>query len=150
MMTFKGHTLIYQVKRKKAEQIIRGMFEVIKNFKGDPKSLSYILANLDGILEDRRSRIKHFVNVINDFKEPLNLIAILTSFLHTSNDDKSKLQKECASHILALLIEECEYDKFQKPADEFLYWMMNQNDINNLSISITGYTFNLLTILKTN
>lgn len=66
--------------------------------------ISYSLAHLDGILEDSRARVHHFINVMNDFKNPENLINILNSFIHQNNIE-DHLQRDMASHVLALLIE---------------------------------------------
>ena len=49
--------------KKQAEAVIRGSFMVLKEMKGDARVISYVVANLDGILEDRRSRVKLFSNV---------------------------------------------------------------------------------------
>jgi len=51
---------------------------------------------------------------------------------------------------MALLLEELEYEKYQENGDFFFEWLTAQKDVNNLEISITGYTFCLLTLLKTN
>jgi hypothetical protein len=55
---------------------------VIANVKSDNELIGYSLAHLDGILEDSRTRIQHFIAVQNDFKKPENLIEILNSFLY--------------------------------------------------------------------
>lgn len=72
---------------KKAQMVIRGFFDVIQNVKAEEMLIQYCLAHLDGILEDSRDRIKHFIDVQNHFKTPLNLISILNSFIHQNNND---------------------------------------------------------------
>lgn len=59
---------------------------------------------INGILEDLRTRVSHFVEVMNHFKDSLNLIKILVSFLQKDNTPDNK-HRDIASHILALLIE---------------------------------------------
>jgi hypothetical protein len=41
---------------------------VLKEFKADNRVISFVIAHLDGILEDRRSRVKLFSNVQTGFK----------------------------------------------------------------------------------
>ena len=71
------------------------------------------LAHLDGILEDSSDRIHNFIDVQNHFKDPMNLIQILNSFIHQNNND-DKLQRDIASHVLALMIEAEKYEKCEK------------------------------------
>jgi hypothetical protein len=66
--------------------------------------VSYALAHLDGILEDSRVRVQHFIAVMNDFKNPDDLIKVLNNFIHLNNIDDN-IQRDIASHILALLIQ---------------------------------------------
>lgn len=75
--------------------------------------IQFCLAHLDGILEDSRDRIHHFIDVQNHFKDPMNLIQILNSFIHQNNND-DKLQRDIASHVLALMIEAEKYEKCEK------------------------------------
>ena len=111
--------------------MIRAFFEIIKKVRSDNQLLSYALAHLDGILEDSRARVSHFINVMNDFKNPDNLITVLNSFIHQNNQE-DHMQRDTASHILALLIEAEKYEKCHKQAREFLNWLMQQTNVNNL------------------
>jgi hypothetical protein len=83
---------------------VRGFFEVIKKVRSDNELVSYALAHLDGILEDQRVRVHHFIAVQNDFKNPENLINILNTFIH-QNNLPDNMQRDIATHVLALLIE---------------------------------------------
>jgi hypothetical protein len=49
--------------KEKAEDIIRLLFEVVKRVNGQPKISTFALLMLDGILEEKRSRIQYFVNI---------------------------------------------------------------------------------------
>lgn len=98
---------------KKAHLVIRGFFDVIQNVKSDEILIQYCLAHLDGILEDSRDRVQHFIDVQNHFKDPMNLIQILNSFIHQNNNDE-RLQRDIASHVLALIIEAEKYEKCEK------------------------------------
>lgn len=119
---------------KKAQMVIRGFFDVIQNVKAMDMLIQYCLAHLDGILEDSRDRIHHFIDVQNHFKTPLNLISILNSFIHQNNND-DRLQRDIASHILALMIEAEKYEKCEKPAKEFLMYLMQQRDISGMLLN---------------
>ena len=59
---------------------------VLKEYKADPTVVSFVVAHLDGILEDSRARAKEFLQVQNDFKARLDLYGILNSFLITAQD----------------------------------------------------------------
>jgi len=61
--------------------VIRTFVDIIKHIKGNDLLTSYALAHLDGILEDKRTRIKTFQDVMTDFKTPMNIIEILNSFI---------------------------------------------------------------------
>jgi len=90
--------------KKAAQKIIKSFFEIIKNFKRDNEVICYSLAHLDGILEDSRNRVKHFLDIMTDFKNPADIIKDLNSFLHRNNTDDN-MQRDIASHILAIIIE---------------------------------------------
>jgi hypothetical protein len=111
------------------------------------------LAHLDGILEDKRTRIKTFFALMNHFKNPVNVIEVLNSFLH-KNTIEDKVQRDIASHLLALLTvgyaQEEKFEKIEQAAKEFLNWIVIQSDIDRLNISINAYTFALMTLLKCN
>mgnify|MGYP001235995792 CR=1 FL=1 len=84
--------------------IIRALFEVIEKVKSEEMLIQFCLAHLDGILEDSRERISIFKNIENHYKTPIPLISIMNSFIHRNNSN-DKLQRDIASHILALMIE---------------------------------------------
>jgi len=137
-----------QANKKKAELLIRRMFDIINYIKSDNVLISYVLAHLDGILEESRSRIKFYIATMDDFKSPYNLIDILNSFIHR-NSIKDFMQRDCATHILALLIDASDYNKYHKQAQEFLLWLEHQT-LDTMTISVNAYTFALMTLLKSN
>lgn len=108
---------------KVAQSVIRAFFDVIANVKSEDMLIQFCLAHLDGILEDSRQRIQIFNDVQNHFKTPLNLISTLNSFIHRNNND-DRLQRDIASHILAMMIEAEKYEKCEKEAKEFLMYLM--------------------------
>lgn len=68
----------------------------------------YILIHLDGILEDRRTRIKYFIEIMNNFKNQIDLVGILLKFI---NNCKSSSLRDIASHIMVLIIDSEKYEK---------------------------------------
>lgn len=89
--------------KKQVLQFLRALFEVISDsVMRDEELIYFCIAHLDGILEDQRSRVKFFVEVMNDFKNKMDLISILHKFI-----DRSQVQhhRDIASHVLAILIE---------------------------------------------
>mmetsp|Transcript_19642 Transcript_19642/g.30293 ORF Transcript_19642/g.30293 Transcript_19642/m.30293 type:complete len:384 (+) Transcript_19642:2-1153(+) len=135
--------------KKKAKATIRGFFEIVKSVKSDNNLIAYALAHLDGILEDNRARVQHYIAIMNEFKDSENVIAILNSFIH-QNNIQDTIQRDIASHVLAILIAYTNFDKCHKEAREFLNYLTQQNDVNSLTLSVNAYTFALMTILKTN
>jgi hypothetical protein len=65
---------------------------------------------IDGILEEKRSRIEHLVSIqrTNKKNNHEDLIGVLNSFLWTYKQSTIE-QRDLASHILAQLIEAHEY-----------------------------------------
>jgi hypothetical protein len=59
---------------------------VLKEYRADPIVTSFVVAHLDGILEDNRTRASKFLQVQNDYKARLDLYGILNSFLITAQD----------------------------------------------------------------
>lgn len=89
----------------------------MKNKENKDNIQNYCLAHLDGMLEDSRKRIHHFVAIMNDFKDKQDLIDIMNNFVHSSKD---KNARDMASRVLSLMIEATKYDKCHKQAGEFL------------------------------
>ena len=89
--------------KRQVQQFLRALFEVISDsVMRDDELIYFCLAHLDGILEDQRSRVKFMVEIMNDFKNKMDLITILHKFI-----DRSQIQhhRDIASHVLSLLIE---------------------------------------------
>jgi hypothetical protein len=129
--------------------IIRALFEVIEKVKSEEMLIQFCLAHLDGILEDSRERISIFNDIENHFKTPKGLISIMNSFIHRNNSE-DKLQRDIASHILALMIEAEKYERCEKEAKEFLLYLTLEKDIQSMKLSHQAYTFAVMTLLKTN
>jgi len=69
--------------KDKAEEYIRLFFEIVKKVNSDDKLVTYALLLIDGILEERRSRIEYLVSIQRSFKKDKkeDLIGVLNSFL---------------------------------------------------------------------
>jgi hypothetical protein len=94
------------IQNEKAEEYIRLFFEIVRIVNSDDKLVTYALLLIDGILEERRSRIEYLINIQSSFnkKRFIDLIGILNSFLFTHNRPQV-VQRDLACHILAQLIE---------------------------------------------
>jgi hypothetical protein len=75
------------IQNEKAEEYIRLFFEIVRIVNSDDKLVTYALLLIDGILEERRSRIEYLINIQSSFnkKRFIDLIGILNSFLFTHN-----------------------------------------------------------------
>ena len=64
--------------------LIRLFFEIVKKVKGDQKLVTLALLLIDGILEEKRSRISALIAIQKTHKKDKkeDLISILLSFLY--------------------------------------------------------------------
>lgn len=62
--------------------MLYGFFDIIKEVRSDSHLLFYCLVHLDGILEDDRERVSHYIALSKDYKAPLPVIKILNQYLH--------------------------------------------------------------------
>lgn len=114
----------------------------------------YCLCHLDGILEDRRSRVKYYIEIMNHFKEKKDLVGILLTFIQSS---QHLSHRDIASHILVLLIDgEKHHDKVRDHAKHFLNIITTQKEMGfasidrNPLISLHALSFAIMTLVKTN
>lgn len=93
--------------------------------RGDAKLVTFALLLIDGILEEKRSRIEYLVSIQRSHKKEKkeDLIGVLNSFLWT-NKQSTVEQRDLASHILAQLIEAHEYKNCETQAKEFLNYLL--------------------------
>ena len=78
----------------------------MKKVRGDAKLVTFALLLIDGMLEEKRSRIVYLVSIQRSHKKEKreDLIGVLNSFLWT-NKQSTIEQRDLASHILSMLIE---------------------------------------------
>ena len=81
-------------------------FEIVKRVNSDDKLVTFALLMIDGILEERRSRIEYLIDIqgSSNKKKKEDLIGTLISFLF-KNGGPVTVQRDLACHILAQLIE---------------------------------------------
>lgn len=113
-------------KKKVAKQVLFGFFDIINNVKSDPNLVFYSLVQLDGILEDDRQRVEHFIALGKDYKAPQQVIKILTKYIFQNSEPESLAGRDIASHILALLIEHDSFADCAQDAREFLHFLVQQ------------------------
>jgi len=107
-----------------ARTVIKAFFEILEKLRSDQELIYYALCHLDGILEDARSRVTHFIEIMNHFKDSVNLIKILIGFLQNESSPDNR-NRDIASHILAILIEsqKKENEAYMKDSTDFLNWL---------------------------
>lgn len=125
----------------------------------------HALALINGILEDKRTRVKLLVSIQSSAnrERQLDLIGILNSFLIQSHEVDQEMHRDLAAHTLAMLIEAYEFKKCAIPAKNFMNFLFEQKDIfiqqfsnpNNknqkqASLSKPAFTHCLMYMIKTN
>lgn len=78
----------------------------MKKVRGDEGLVTYALLMIDGLLEEKRSRIELLVGIQGSKNKgrQLDLVGLLNSFLITHGTEH-KIQRDLAAHILSQLIE---------------------------------------------
>lgn len=87
------------------KKLLRGFFDIISKVQSDKFLVFYCLVQLDGILEDERTRVSQFVSLRDDYKEPTDVIKILNTFIHQNTGPDTLAHRDIATHILALMLE---------------------------------------------
>ena len=88
------------------------MFSIVDKIYSDEGLAKYALALINGIVEDKRTRIKRLVAIqkAKNAERHLDLIRILQSFLLRTSDDSRRQERDLASHNRAMLIEAVEHN----------------------------------------
>lgn len=92
---------------------MRVLFNVVANIKGDKEMTYHALALINGIIEDKRTRIKALVALqgSNNKERAFDCIGTLNSFLVQSHENDQEYHRDMAAHVLAILIEAFEFRK---------------------------------------
>lgn len=149
--------------QQKAMELLRVLFSIVSNVKGDAMMTYHALALINGIIEDKRTRIKLLVSIQSSANKErqLDLIGILNSFLIQSHEMDQQHHRDLAAHTLAMLIEAYEYKKCAQAAKNFMIFLFEQKDIyiaqaqrvKNPKIAMlskTAFTHCLMYMVKTN
>jgi len=148
---------------QKAQELLRVLFKIVQNVKGDKDMTYHALAVINGILEDKRTRIKLLVSIQSSANEQrqLDLIGILNSFLVQSFEVDQQHHRDLAAHTLAILIEAYEYKKCAVAAKNFMNYLFDQSDTfmkqqsgaksaPQASLSKIAFTHCIMYMVKTN
>lgn len=105
------------------------MFAIVEKIKGAKDLLTYTLCLINGIIEDRRIRIKYLVGIQKSKNEEKqkDLIGILNSFI-IQNVEKENVQRDLAAHTLSMLIEAVEFEHCKETSKQFLMYLLQQRD----------------------
>jgi V-type H+-transporting ATPase subunit H len=133
------------------------LFSIVQQVKGDPKLVYYALAMINGIIEDRRTRIKYFsaIQTSKNAEKQMDLLGILNSFLIQSHESDQKNHRDLAAHTQAMLIEAVTYEKCVEQARNFLNYLFEQKDhflnqTGDAKLSKQAFTHSIMYLLKTN
>lgn len=141
---------------------MRVLFSIVANVKGDRDMTYHALALINGIIEDKRSRIKVLTTLqgSNNKDKALDCIGILNSFLIVSHENDQEFHRDLAAHVNAMLIEAYEFKKCAHAARNFMLYLFDQKDIfvENYSqhkkkpafLSKIAFTTALMYMVKTN
>jgi len=137
--------------KQKAEELFCTLFSIIEKIKGQKELTTYALCLINGIIEDKRTRIRNLVAIQKSKNEEKqkDLIGILNSFI-IQNSEKENIQRDLAAHTLSMLIEAVEYENCRDEARQFLNYMLQQRDDKDRKVSDTCYTTCLMYLLKAN
>jgi hypothetical protein len=101
-------------KKENLKQLLRVLFKIVEKTKANTEMLEFALLLINGIFEDKRSRIRELVAMQKTTVEGnhLNAVGILQSFLiqhaEPGNVDQNQM-RDAASHTLAFLIQACDF-----------------------------------------
>ena len=141
----------YLNNKTNAEDLIYTLFSIVEKIKGHKDLTTYVLCLLNGIIEDKRTRVRNFVAIQKSKNEDKqkDLIGILNSFI-IQNSEKDNAQRDLAAHTLSMLIDAYEYDMCKDTARQFLNFLLQQRDDQERKLSDNAYTTCLMYLLKSN
>lgn len=145
----KGQRAILESKEH-CEKLLRVLFSIVEKIKSEPDMTLHALALINGIIEDKRSRIRFLVGIQKSQNEQkkMDLVGILKSFLvqNLGNDGTKQMQRDLAAHVLVILIENLEYKNCAVAARQFLSYLFE----NRRQLHTICFTHCLMFLMKTN
>ena len=115
-------------KKPKLEELLRVLFKVLDNVQGDSGLNLFILAHINGILEDKRTRVRSIVAMEKSANESKKVEAmkILFNFLqkcvHKGEDALN--QRDLAAHTLSQIISASDYQNCEDISRNLLNYLV--------------------------
>jgi hypothetical protein len=103
-------------KAGKLNELFRVLFAIVDQVASDKELVRFCLCLINGILEDKRTRIKSIISMQSSATKKVDTVAILFQFLQKCLPDDSD-ERRLASHTLAMIIQEYEIPN-EKPRAE--------------------------------
>lgn len=120
----------YLEDRAKAETLFRLLFSILDRFMSQPSLVKWALCMINGILEDRRTRVKRIIAIqksLNASKK-MDCIGTLLNFISTRSKDQFRDERDLAAHTLAIIIEAYDMKNCSEHAYAFLTLLMEHKD----------------------
>ena len=76
---------MYLEKNSKLQELLTVLFSVLENIKGDTDLTFFVLALINGIIEDKRTRVDQIVYLQNSHTKKVDAIGALFRFLQESH-----------------------------------------------------------------
>jgi len=93
--------VLYLDKNTKLQELLTVLFAILENIKGDDSLTYFTLCLINGIIEDKRSRVEQLIYLQNSHTKKVDAISILFHFLQ----ECSKVEmRDLAAHTLSLII----------------------------------------------
>jgi hypothetical protein len=133
--------------------LIRNLFQIVQHVKSADDTTKAALLILDGILEDRRTRVSHFkeIQTSHNAQRKMDLVGILNNFLIQSDDKLEHVYM--VIHIAPILIEALEFKQCQEEAKSLLNWVLknlaNEGKCRNKEFA-KAISFCMMYLLKHN
>jgi hypothetical protein len=129
---------------------LRVLFKILDNIKADKDLNFFILALINGILEDKRTRVRNIIAMEKsaNVDKKVEAVRILFDFLLQNNHEGQDAvnQRDLAAHSLAQIISNLEYGLCDHHAKHFLNYLMERNG----HVSDICKSACLLMLMKTN
>lgn len=140
--------------KKYLKDLLRVLFEIVKNVRGDPDLLYFALVLINAVFEDGRIRIRELVFMQKSANEntKVDAVQILYSFLlqHTAKTAEALHMRDLASHTLALLITSYEASNCRETARNFLNFVLDSQKGAHKMLSERCHSNCLMFLVKQN
>ena len=137
-------------RKQKIEELLRVLFKILDNIKSDSNLNLFVLALINGILEDKRTRVRNIIAMEKSANatKKVEAVRILFDFLLQNNHEGSDAidQRDLAAHSLSQIIANMEFSLCEHHAKHFLNYLMERNK----SVSDECKSACLLMLMKTN